>query len=79
MGNPVRRGIEKGALSERGAPFSHSNQLNRRTIVTDSGTREQPIGEPKHRQADTPDTNPEEDQPITEDPDGTPKENPSGG
>ena len=47
--------------------------------MTDSGTREQPIGEPKHRQADTPDTTPEEDQPITEDPDGTPKENPSGG
>jgi hypothetical protein len=49
--------------------------------VSDSGTEEQPSGEPKDAQSDKPNTNtkPEEDRPITEDPDGTPVENPSGG
>jgi hypothetical protein len=60
-------------------PFSYSNQCNRRTIVSDSGTRKQPVGEPKDPKNNAPDTKPEEDRPITEDPDGTPKENPSGG
>ncbi|TQJ36740.1 hypothetical protein [Arthrobacter sp. SLBN-122] len=47
--------------------------------MSDSGTKEQPVGEPGDPQTDTPNTKPEEDRPITEDPDGTPKENPSGG
>jgi hypothetical protein len=47
--------------------------------VSDSGTGKQPVGEPTDPKNNTPDTKPEEDRPITEDPDGTPKENPSGG
>ncbi|MDQ0675823.1 hypothetical protein QFZ36_003384 [Pseudarthrobacter siccitolerans] len=47
--------------------------------MSDSETREQPVGEPKDPQTESPKTKPEEDRPITEDPDGTPKENPSGG
>jgi hypothetical protein len=78
-GDATAKGIEKGALSERGAPFSHFNQCNRRTIVSDSRIEEPPVGEPKDPQTDTSNSKPEEERPVTEDPDGTPKENPSGG
>jgi hypothetical protein len=47
--------------------------------VSDSENKEQPVGEPEDPQADAPNTKPKENRPITEDPDGTPKENPSGG
>lgn len=73
------KGNQKGGPSERGRPFPHLNQRNRRTTVSDSGTKEKPLGEPEDPQTGTPNTKPEEDRPITEDPDGTPKENPSGG
>lgn len=47
--------------------------------MSDPGTEEQPLGEPEDPQTDNPNTKPEEERPITEDPDGTPVENPSGG
>ena len=47
--------------------------------MSDSGTKEQPAGGNEEAQDRAPDTKPEENRPITEDPDGTPKENPSGG
>lgn len=47
--------------------------------MSDPGTEGQPLGEPKDPQTDNPNTKPDEERPITEDPDGTPKENPSGG
>ena len=47
--------------------------------MSDPGTEGQPLNEPKDPQTDNPNTKPEEERPITEDPDGTPVENPSGG
>jgi hypothetical protein len=55
----------------------HRNQQEEH--VSHPGTEGQPLGEPKDPQTDNPNTKPEEERPITEDPDGTPKENPSGG
>lgn len=48
--------------------------------MSNPGTEGQPSGKPEDdHQTDNPDTKPEDDRPITEDPDGTPVENPSGG
>lgn len=47
--------------------------------MSDPGTKGQPLGEPKESEKDNPNATPERDHPITEDPDGTPVENPSGG
>jgi hypothetical protein len=55
----------------------HKNQSE--DIVSDPGTEGQPLGEPKDPRSENPKTKSEEERPITEDPDGTPVENPSGG
>ncbi|MDP9695137.1 UNVERIFIED_ORG: hypothetical protein J2X79_002706 [Arthrobacter globiformis] len=47
--------------------------------MSNPGTEGQPHGKPKDPEAENPNTQSEEDRPITEDPDGTPVENPSGG
>jgi hypothetical protein len=59
----------------------HGTKSNRRNIVSNAGNEEeQPLGKPKDDgQTGNPNTEPENDRPITEDPDGTPVENPSGG
>jgi hypothetical protein len=54
----------------------HKN--HRRNIMSDPGTGQQPLGEPEDPRTDKPATKPTEEPNITEDPDGTPKENPSG-
>jgi hypothetical protein len=52
---------------------------HRRKMMSDSGTERQPLGEPEDPRDDNPTHEPTEDPNITEDPDGTPVENPSGG
>lgn len=46
--------------------------------MSDPGTGQQPPGEPEDPRTENPATKPTEEADITEDPDGTPKENPSG-
>jgi hypothetical protein len=48
-------------------------------MMSDSETERQPLGEPEDPRDDNPTHEPTEDPNITEDPDGTPVENPSGG
>ncbi|MCZ2405078.1 hypothetical protein IV498_18435 [Paenarthrobacter sp. Z7-10] len=47
--------------------------------MSDPGTERQPFGEPEDPRTENPSTNPTEEPGKTEDPDGTPVENPSGG
>jgi hypothetical protein len=68
-------GESKGCAQRTGRTLFISRQQE--DSVSESGTKDQPGDEPKEPQAT--DTKPEEDRPITEDADGTPKENPSGG
>ncbi len=49
-----------------------------RNIMSDPGTGQQPLGEPEDPRTENPATKPPEEPNITEDPDGTPVENPSG-